>query len=478
MLIDAVSASETFGKDAAGRAVASFLEFLERKLGVQIVRDARDPRTDVELAEPLHLAKLLQDKGIIEKFYRTNDAPDLPHMHYWAAHCTDETKHQTGGSTWDSEKDALMAALAEALERYIWFMKVDYFVEPTTATSIGIETKGRSIAPQRFSGYSETQRTKDPRRYISEESEFHWIRGNSLTHGDSVYIPSQVVTGVRTPFAGRPPTEPHIRPPITIGLATWPTQAGARCAGMNETLEREAYMIMWLNELTLPRYSLSSLRKLDPLLAKLIDDCEKYRLKMHVIKMPTDAPTHAVAVMIEDMSGIVPRFTIGIRAHRSLADAVLKGAGETVRAIRGHRYWTKQGNVWDPTTPAREVGHRDRLYYWGHPANAPRLEFLIAGPEIEAKTEAWDVESAEEHLERLVAWCREKNLEAVVVSLGNSPTNPTDLHIEMMVMPELQWTYLSEKTQAFGGTRWRDVPLSLGLTPRSEPYADEPHPFS
>ncbi len=479
MLIDAVSAAEN-SQDSTitERATASFLAFIERRLGVRVVRDVRDFPESVALSKPLALAKLLKEKGLLKNFHRNNQLPDEPRIHYWSAYCNDKTSHRTGGASWSSNSDALYAALAEVVERYIWFMKEDYFIDPTRATFSEIQKKGLALNPADFSGYTDAQRSGNPKRHFDINTKFTWIQGRSLVLDAPTYVPAQVVSGIRIPFSKRAKEEPLIRPIITNGLATWPSLSGARCAGANEILEREAYMVMWLNQLTLPRYSLTSLRKLDPALAKLIDSCERYRLKMHVIKMPTDAPTHAIAVIFEDESGIVPRFTIGIRAHRSLTKCIEKAAAETFRAFRAHRLWSREGNVWDTKTPASAVGHRERLYYWGAPENSPRLEFLIAGPEIEAQLSLWDTDDEEQHLARIVNWCAEKKIDCVSVSLGHSPTNPTPFHIEMVVMPQLQWTHLFENDQAFGGKRWKELPTILGYTPRSEPFADEPHPFS
>lgn len=477
MLIDAVSVTETSAPDPSSRAVARFLAFLERRLGVHVVRDRRHHEDDPQMAAALALSRLLLDNGIIERFYRNHPLPDEPRMCSWSAICKNRTHHQTGGGSWTSDGDALYAALAEALERYIWFMKDDYFVGRTVATAAEIALKGAYIPPQRFSGYSDEQRAEDPRRVISSDSKFTWIQGHSLVNGRPVYVPAQVVSGIGSEYYTHGPAEPLIRPPITNGLATWTTQAGARNAGANEVIEREAYIVMWLNQLSLPRIALEPLAARDATLARLLASCARYGIKMHAIRLLTDAPTHAVAVVFEDLTGNAPRFTIGLRAHRNLTSAILKAAGETFRARRGHRLWTRE-NTWDPATPARNVGHRDRLYYWGVPENAKRLEFLIAGPEVETEDAEWEHDTPEQQLDRISAWCRVKNFECIAVSLGRSATNPTPLHIEMVVMPDLQWTYLSETTQAFGGTRWRTIPEHFGYTPRATPFADEPHPFS
>ncbi len=477
MLIDAVSATESPSPDAPSRAIAQFLSFLERKLGVHVVRDGRVYSEDPKMDDALRLAQLLRDKGIVDRYYRNQTLPDEPRMRSWSAICKNRTSHQTGGASWTSDADALYAALAEALERYIWFMKDDYFVDRTIASAREIAAKGAFIPPHRFSGYTDAQRAEDPRRALAADAKFTWIQGLSLVSGMPTYVPAQVVSGISSEYYTHGPKEPLIRPPITNGLATWTTQDGARAAGANEVIEREAYIVMWLNQLSLPRIPLAQLAARDTTLANVLASCERYGIKMHAVRLLTDAPTHAVAVVLEDLTGHAPRFTIGLRAHRSLASAVLKAAGEAFRARRGHRFWSRE-NTWDTATPARKVGHRDRLYYWGVPENAKRLEFLISGPESEIEDAVWEHDTPEEQLDRIVAWCREKELECVAVSLGTSATNPTPLHIEMVVMPDLQWTYLSETTQAFGGNRWREIPQLFGYTARTTPFSDEPHPFS
>jgi hypothetical protein len=193
--------------------------------------------------------------------------------------------------------------------------------------------------------------------------------------------------------------------------------------------------------------------------------------------MPTDAPTHAVCVVVEDESGHAPRFALGLKAHRSLALTVEKALIEALRARRNYRTHFLNGGTWDPTTPVDEIGHEERLYYWGDPENAPRLQFLIAGKEETMQPSAWEDDTTEEHLSRVIGWCRENALECVSVSMGASAINPTPWHVEMVVMPDLQPVYLSEGMREFGGTRWKSVAQKLGYDAREVPFIDGPHPY-
>lgn len=480
MIIDGISVSEVSGRESvADRAVASFLKFIEKKLRVSVVRDARAEPFDTSLSEPLRLAKILMEHGVLKDFGRgRNVFPDEPPIKSWYAICNDPTSHQTGGTTWESDSDALHAVLAECLERYIWFTQDDYFLDPTKTTTDGIQMRGMCVRPEDFAGFSQEQRKNRPERDLRDDAEYLWVGGTSLVRGSRIYIPAQTVSAVRSRITLHEDKEPIIRQQTTIGLATWPTLTGARLAGALEVIERDAYMIMWLNQLTLPRLSLQSLSARFPELARNFEACRKYGLKTHVIRLLTDAPTHAIAVLMEDTSGSVPRFTIGLKAHRSLPFAIQKAMTEALRARFFCRTWFEAGNAWDMSTPTHSIGHLDRLFYWSVPEHAKKLEFMIGGPEIEATAVEWDNDDEEAHLRRIIDWCAKKNYECISVSLGHSSKNPTPWHIEMVVMPQLQPTYLAESLQAFGATRWSDVPKAYGMSPLKKPFGERPHPFS
>jgi ribosomal protein S12 methylthiotransferase accessory factor len=462
----------------AGRAVDSFLGFIEQKLGVTIMYDTRKiPFGRVDLVEQFRLVEELKRTGVIKSLYPAQNIPDEPPQSLWHAACGGhETNTPVGGCAWKDDAGALMATLAEGLERYIWWEERDYFVSPLRATYSDIQKHGPAIAPERFAAFSPEQRKETPRRKIESSSKFLWIRGTSLVSRKPTYLPAQTVSALHDPeiFRG----EPLIRHSNTTGLATWPTQAGARLGGALEVIEREAYMIMWLNQLILPRISLESVRTRSASLSEFIDTCERYRLKVHTIKLLTDAPTHAVCVVLEDESSMAPRYSFGLKAHRSLPYAIEKAMVEALRARRWYRHQSNEGKMWDIAVPARRVGHLDRILYWGVAEHAKNLAFTIAGEIRDTTPAPWENDTVEEHLERVVEWCRTSGYECVSVSLGTSKKNPTPWSVEMVVMPELQPTYLEERAQQLGGERWKSVPRYFGITPRSTPFSDTPHPFA
>lgn len=478
MIIDGRPASlVTASSSLYERSIASFLGYLEKKLGVLIVRDTRDLREDVALNPGIAFGLQLLEHKIIVDFGRSIQYSDTPQFKSWFAVCNNDSKHSVGGTTWDDDIGALFAALAEAQERYIWLTQTDYLKNPTLATESEIQKRRAFIPIKDIVSYTEKQRENSSRKY-TDETKFLWIEGHSLVKNTPIFIPARIVSGARVRLDAQSGAEPLIRAATSIGLATWPQKKGAELAGALEAIEREAYMIMWLNQLTLPRYSLASLAAKDESLARLFDKCERYLLKPHVVEMITDAPTHAIAVIIEDLSGHAPRFSVGLKAHRSILHATQKALTEAIRSHRGYRQWKEAGNVFDESKPIEQIGHRERLYYWAIPEHARHLEFLVKGKEKNYIEKPWDKDTEDEHLARVLAWCKEKDIECVSVPLTASKKNITNWHIHMIVMPQLQPTYLTEDTRAFGGKRWREVPRLFGYAPLSEPFAARPHPFS
>lgn len=455
------------------------LEILETRLGVQVFfeGDTFHILTGDELRVITLLQKLQSEHRLHPIVRNTIGLSTLPIHSYNARIITSYEKGATvGGASTQSRNSALSALLAEAVERYVWLEKRDYFVDQRSASTSELPEHAVYVPPERFVSFSLEQRRENRAWELPREQTYLWIRGVSLLNETSIYVPAQTVSATILLGIGER-KEPYIRQNTTNGLATWPTQVGARLRGMLELIEREAYMVMWMNQLTLPRIYLPSLRGMSSTLDILLDACEKDELRVHVIRMITDAPTHAICVALEDTGkAAATRFSFGLKAHQSITGAVEKAITEALRARAGTRMRLRDSEkrVWNVDT----IGHRERLLYWADPENAPKLSFLIAGTEEAYSNAVWNTDTDDEHYMRLIVWCKEKHFECVSVSLGTSEANITPWHIEMIVMPDLHPMHLDEKFRHLNTKRLHEVPRLCGYSARSTPYTDAPHPFS
>ncbi len=468
------------GDDTYSRGIRAVISFIEKRLGGQFIYDrallygGKD-----ELANLFEIAQVMQNAGIIISYGKTEDIADEPSIFEWYVAYGKHHHGRAGGMSLKSERDALIPALAEALERYLWSFTKDYFESPTNATYREISEKGTAIDPVRFAGYSREQRSARPELTITTDSSFLWIKAQNLILKKDIWVPAQIVSGSYGGSVRRTKSEPIIWTTITNGLATGPTRAFAQLNGTLELIERDAFMIMWLNKITLPRIDLEDLARVHDSIARLLSICNRYRLIVDAVRLATDAPAYAIYAIVRDISGNNPHITVGLKAHRDLAHAVEGAALEAIRMRKNVRSEIKH----DPDETggdkkAHNINHSERTHYWQKDNRPAELAWMYAGQFQKSAPEAWDNDSIEGHLARIIKWCATRGYSFATVPLGTKKNNPTEWHVEMVVIPELEPLHQDEHFQYHGTTRRAEVPALCGYTARMNPFIEEPHPFA
>ena len=482
MLRDVVSFSSgwrAFKRASPTPAIASFVAFMERRLGGAFAYDVSAfPYGAEDLADLFGLAEDFRRRGIIASYSRGQNLADEPKFPRWQAAYADTHHGPASGMATNDERQALTATLAETIERYVWFHATDYFQSPQKQTASAMAKRGAIMAPERFAGFSNEQRAADPLLTIKPESEYLWIRGRSWVSGKKIWIPAQVVSGKYGAENMRyKKTEPVILSTITTGLATGVTQRDAILGGILEILERDAFMIMWLNQLSLPRLDLDALALESDTFAMLLAKCRRYRLQIDAVRLITDAPTYAVCAVVRDAAREGVAFAIGLKANRSPARAVEGALLEALRMRQNVRNDIKRGTLDESKVPA-DIVHLEHATYWALGDRAQRTAFMTTGPVEKRKREVWEDDTASQHLDRILAWCCEKGYGCASVDLGRSHENISPWKIEMVVMPEMQPLHQTERLIYLGGERLVTIPKMFGHQPRPTPFADEPHPFA
>lgn len=466
------------GDGVRSKSIASVIEFIEKRLGGMFVFPAT--QTDQATANLLALAERMKRHGSIQYYGKNVVRPDEIPLYYWhAAYGNIESsitgEHPiAGGSSLSNEHDALIATLAEAIERHVWRYADDHYVSRFVGTVAQAEQRGLVLNPRTVVAFSEEQRSRDSRLTLSADSVYEWTSAWSWAQNKPLWVPAQLVTGSSKAAASRKQrNEPTITSPITHGLATRQTKKAALLYGALELIERDAFMIVWLNHIPAPQYDLEELAKGSPTLAHLLQQCKRYRFKASAVRLLTDAPTYAALGVLEDTTGGVPAITVGLKAHLNPAKAV---EGALLEAVRIRRFIRNSDTSAIASLKPQELGHTDRLLYWSDPSRKHELSFLTQGP-VQRFTEPWEQDSEEEHLGRILAWCRAQGHEFASVSLTHSKLNSTPWHIEKVLMPNLQQLHLDERLPYISGPRLKAIPEYFGYTPLS-PVSRLPHPFS
>lgn len=157
-----------------------------------------------------------------------------------------ELDHLSGiGGAGRTRGEAAAAAVGEAVERY----SATFVPQERLVVAPARDLPG-AVDPERFALFSERQLAAPGFRFrrFKDDTVIAWVEGSSLPSGKRVYLPAELV------YLG-PAGIPGERPvayATSSGLACGDRVEDTVVRGLCEVLERDAFMIVWANRLSLP----------------------------------------------------------------------------------------------------------------------------------------------------------------------------------------------------------------------------------
>jgi bacteriocin biosynthesis cyclodehydratase domain-containing protein len=151
------------------------------------------------------------------------------------------------GSTPD---DAKLRAIMESVERYSNMIVEESRFKWSSYNNV----KNRAINPIDLGLYSENHYERNPTNYsrFSPLLKIPWIEGHDLTSGRRILVPADFVH--YPAFRQRPLVRD-----TSNGSASHSSTIDAILNGLYEVMERDAFLIMWLNRISMPIIELDSL---------------------------------------------------------------------------------------------------------------------------------------------------------------------------------------------------------------------------
>lgn len=283
------------------------------------------------------------------------------------------------------------------------------------------------------------------------------------------YIPSQ--------------KEPLLRWSVSTGLATGKSYAEATAKGLLEIIERDAFMLTYINKISPPRISLEYLAKQDEKLREILRSFKRYRLEVHLLELPTDFSVNIILAVIIDRSEIGPALCVGARAGFSLRDCVVDSLSEALKIRLGNRKRENDSNNHNLSAV------QQRIEYWSKLENLPGIQFLLDSPSLkylELDKNFYDCSGEDDiarekrfatELEHLKAQLRKTGIEAYSQSITPKKIEDLGLKCVYVLSPQLQPLHLDERIPYLGGKRISSVPKKLGYSP-AEKLNTLPHPFT
>ncbi len=384
-----------------------------------------------------------------------------------------ELESYTGSEHW-SRDQAEAAAIGEAIERY----SGSYVPAERLIVASADELGADAVEPSRFALFSDEQHAAPgfPFRRFRPETVVSWVEGFALPGGERAFLPAQLVY---MPWRRQSPDEIRIGHTTSSGLACGATLEEAVLAGLLEVIERDAFMLVWRNRLSLPLLDWSA----DP---EVVELDRRYfaptglRYAAVDLSVFLDVPT--VLGVVHGPPGQLGAFGVGAASAPAVAGAWRKALAEAFSVQR----WVRDVALEEPERvgrPASAISTFDEhTLFYADRNRALRAEFLASSPDRKATTAVAPLEGENvlEQIEALARRLDDRGASAYAVDVTSPDVRAADLRVVHVVAPELCPLDVVEGARFLGGRRMIHAAFEAGLVPRPLELSDlnpDPHPF-
>jgi ribosomal protein S12 methylthiotransferase accessory factor len=381
----------------------------------------------------------------------------------------------TGGSDF-GVRGAYSCAVYESIERYC-----AAFADHHQMILAKPDGSDGFIDHRRLPLFSDSQYSRPdwPFRRFSDESEIYWVEGRSLHTGRRRYVPSVLVF---IPYRAHSPAE-CLGPCTSTGMACGSSWARVCSSGLLEVCERDAFMIAWLNRLSMPRLRVAPYSALGREVARTLAG---KNAEVTFIDLTNDFAVPTVLAVLRSRRRGQPLVTLGMAARLTCAAAARKALLEALaEAGRLRRVLAQPGPPWQPAPDfSNVVDFEWHSLVYADPRYQGELEFLTASEterpiEETAEIRATSPEAALSSVLERVARAGE---EATVVPLTTREVAETGLHVVKVLVPGAVPLFPDHRYPMLAHPRLYEVPMRIGMRSRaattSELNLAVPHPFA
>ncbi|HEX6976867.1 MAG TPA: YcaO-like family protein [Patescibacteria group bacterium] len=416
--------------------------------------------------------------NLVESFERTRQHYDEPKFWFYSATLSDKNLTHDGlhfssnssGVSFFSQKMAVLKALVEALERYSNFA---FFQKDVDFTGTYSDVKTSAINPRLFVYFSEKQlHINEYKKFlIDEKSRFRWTKVKSLTNSKEYLVPCQSIYLSYDPIQ----SEPIIHPSISTGAAGHSNLDSAILAGIYEIIERDSFMIYYLNKLKPKKYDLRSSK--NKIISSLVEITDRYNMELYSVDISTDLDIPVVASILIDRSGLSKAVSVGLKANLDVEKAIVGSINEAFHT----RSWIREAYIKNPVSISKvklfeDSSIKNRGLLWYHPRSISKINFLIKELKIKNIGPKNKRVSVQAQITQLKNILRKRNYTIYYKDITPMYFKNIPFKAVKVLVPGMQPLYLDEKFPLWGGKRLYDVPSKLGYK-RNAKLNAYPHPF-
>ena len=248
----------------------------------------------------------------------------------------------------------------------------------------------------------------------------------------------------------------------------------AMISGLLEIIERDAFMIMWYNSMSLPRLDIHNSAIALPF-QELLD---RNRFDLTVVDTTSDLGVPSAFGLLMTRDGKV---SVGGSARLSMEGAIGKALMEISQLFIGNKMQIYSKGI-PSLLPHQVTDYGLRLPYYEQPFAYEELMFTAASSAVRSVPGPSPISagSETEQLEYLVNQFAKQGLEVLCVDLTTEDVRELGMHVVKMIVPGTVQLPRSENERLITSKRIYETPVKLGL--RAEPLSPQllncsPHPF-
>lgn len=376
---------------------------------------------------------------------------------------------------------AFSKAIGEVLERFFLLKSETYRVPiDRRASAASLRRIGtRFVEPSMLSQFTPEQIATSPWMAFDDESRFAWVKGKAVDDGRAILLPAQSIA--IEAFAYRGVSEPLLREQNSNGAAGGFTLTEAVLSGIYEAVERDGFLIYWLNALAPPVIDVSASE--DEELQELLLWAARYRFEPYFLNTTTDIGIPSCVCVLVDRGPSGPNVTVGGGCGFNPVDIVKKSLLEAVMVRRGADRSSPDVTLKTDYQPFREarIGLSERMKLWNNPTMFPKIEPFLTGPSqtlSEAFPSARDFASREAEYAHVRDVFRRLGPDYGIYyhEKRHRILNTLGYHVVKVVIPALVSIYLKEISPPLGAKRLKEVPPKLGHE-AAKVWNPWPHPI-
>jgi ribosomal protein S12 methylthiotransferase accessory factor len=389
------------------------------------------------------------------------------------------------GDSLDAE-EAIAKCIGEFLERFplLLYKEKDFL----RSSMNDLDKKGRIFLDiNKLAGYSDEQKLANNKRQFNPDSHFFWLGAKSLFRQEEVLTPAQLIFwNYNIDHQGW--QEPVLTESNTNGAGGHYNLTQAILAGIYELIQRDGFLIYWLNHQPPPKISTDTI-KYQPL-RTLLEDCWRLGFEVNFFDTTSDIGIPSCVGCIVDESDIGPRFSLGGGCGADWDKALMRSLMEALSV----RHWLRVRQP-DPeknsVTLSLDNGYKPfsdwsfnqakRMTLWSGKKMLKNFEFFRNGRIVslaELKKNSHQFAKPEEELNHLIKTFRNlgEDYEILYYQAKHKALNDLNYVSVRVVIPPLLQLYLYEPNAPLGARRIKEVPEKLGFK-AAKTLNPLPHPF-